>query len=342
MPRLVSEVIEALTRLGVEDVGSHLAVYKLPSMRREMVLLSKQPLTDELRNRAFGELSPEIEEHIHLLFPAPEGREDNLINRIVLDGWEAASEEAAFDLSPCSDDRPFTAQMGLWGNFSWQKLAELSPMAELRGFPLAKMLIVIILLIIVLIVLPLNLVPYLRREGDKLGAVPWLYFFAIGVGFMAVEVVLIQKYTLFIGHPTYSLATVLLTLLVCSGIGSRFAGRVPSRIAFPAIVAWLLLEIFGFRSITTALGSLALAPRVLVSIFLIAPLGFFMGVPFPKAGLRVGALIDWGFAVNGGSSVLGATLVVLVAFSYGFSVALSMGAAFYLFAYGLISLERGW
>jgi spermidine synthase len=341
MPRLVSELIEALTSLGVEDVRSHFAIYKLPSMRREMMLLSKRPLTDELRNHAFGELTPEIEEHIHLLYPAPESRQDNLINQIVLNGWRAASDSTTFDLSPCGDDRPFTAQLGLWKNFSRDKLEKVSPMAEMRGFPLSKILIVVILLVVAAIILPLNLLPYLV-SGEKLRTVPWLYFFSIGIAFMSVEVILIQKYALFVGHLTYSLAAVLLTLLIFSGLGSRFATRVASGAAFIAIVGWLLLDVFVFERITSALGHLTMGPRILLTSLLIAPLGFFMGMPFPKGGLRVGALVDWGFAVNGAASVVGATLIILVAFTHGYGIALLLGALVYLVALALYSWKRAW
>ena len=72
---------------------------------------------------------------------------------------------------------------------------------------------------------------------------------------------------------------------------------------------------------------------------LLAPLGFFMGMPFPKGTLKVGELVDWGFAVNGTASVLGSTLIVLIAFSYGFKIALLVGAFMYLCAFGLISLK---
>ena len=83
-------------------------------------------------------------------------------------------------------------------------------------------------------------------------------------------------------------------------------------------------------------------PRILISALLIAPLGFFMGIPFPKAALKVGPLVDWGFAVNGAASVLGSTLVVLIVFNFGFSVALRIGALLYLAAFYLITREKAW
>ncbi len=341
MPRLVSALIEALEELGVEDPGAHFAVYDLPQMRRNLLLLSKQPLTDEIRQNAYGGLTEEKFEAIHLLYPAPEGLEENLINRIVTEGWENVADSAPIDISPPTDDRPFVAQMGLWKNFQWDRLERLSGYADFQGFPLSKAVIATVLAVVVLLILPLNLAPYLRK-GRRLRAIPWLYFFAIGVAFMSVEVVLIQKYALFIGAPVYSIATVLLTLLIASGIGSRFSRDVSDGVAFAGILVWVALDIFLFGRITESLAGLALFPRLLVTGVLIAPLGFFMGMPFPKGTLRVGDLIDWGFAVNGAASVLGATGIVVVAFTFGFTTALLVGALLYLAAFGLIALRRGW
>jgi len=159
---------------------------------------------------------------------------------------------------------------------------------------------------------------------------------------MIVEVILIQKYTLFIGPSVYSIIAVLFTLLLSSGIGSRFAGNFNAKIVFPGIIAWILLDIFVFKHLTYALGGLEMFPRILVTAILIAPLGFLMGIPFPKAGLRVGGLIDWGFAVNGAASVFGSTLIILIAISYGFTLSLIMGAICYLIAFALIELKKKW
>jgi len=341
MPRLVSEVIDALKDLGVENPSDHFAVYNLPRLRRNVLLLSKRPLTDQLRYRAYGELTPEHQQHIHLLYPAHDTLQSNLINQIVLNGWQAMRDSAKVNISPCTDDRPFVAQMGLWRNLDRDKLENVSQYAEFYGFPLSKITIAIILLVVIAIIVPLNLLPYLGK-GDKLRFAPWLYFFLIGAAFMGVEVVLIQKYTLFVGASVYSIATVLLVLLTASGIGSRFSGQVDNGIAFLGIVGWLLLDILVLGRVTGGLAFLPVGARVIVTALLIAPLGFFMGMPFPKGALRVGELVDWGFAVNGAASVLGATLIVFVAFTYGFTAALLAGAVLYLAAFGLISLRKSW
>jgi len=341
MPRLVTMVKEALEDEGVDHPTDHFAVYNLPRLRRNLLLLSKRPLTDALRYRAYGELTPEFQQHIYPLYPAPDSVQANLVNQIVLNGWRAMQDSAAINLSPCTDDRPFVARMGLMKNLTRESIESVNKYAEFYGFPLSTITIVIILAVVLVIVIPLNLLPYLRK-GDKLKLVPWLYFFLIGMAFMSVEVVLIQKYTLFIGASVYSIAAVLLVLLVSSGVGSRFAGHVGVKVVFLSIAAWLLLDVFVLRHVTGALVGLPMIARVAVAAILIAPLGFFMGMPFPKGALRVGDLVDWGFAVNGAASVLGATLVVLVAFSYGFTTALLAGAALYLAAFGLLSARRAW
>ncbi len=341
MPRIVSEVMDALERCNVQDVTSHFAVYNWPQARRNILLFSKRPLTNEIINHALtGEKTLEGS-YFQVLYPPADSLRGNLIDRIVENGWRAASDSAMTDISPCTDNRPFIAQMGLWRNITVSKMEKLMPHSDLFGFPLSKIIIVIVLLVVLVLIIPLNLIPYFFSE-KKLKPVPWLYFFTIGMAFMIVEIILIQKYSLFIGPSVYSIVTVLLTLLLASGIGSRFSEKVPARWAFAGIILWLLLDIFLFGAVTDSLRTLSLLPRILTGAALIFPLGFFMGMPFPKGALKVGELIDWGFAVNGAASVLGSTAIVLVAFGWGFAPALLIGAALYGIAYGLLSKKTAW
>jgi hypothetical protein len=341
MPRVVSEVVDALRRLGVERPEQHFAVYRLPKLRRHVLLLSKRPLTDEIRYRAYGPLTPERQATMHLVHPAPDSLKGRLINQIVTRGWRPVADTARVNISPCTDDRPFIAQMGLWRNLHRDRLAKVSPYADFTGLPISQLILLIVLGVVGVLMIPLVLLPYLTSR-EKLPAAGWLYFLLIGMAFMSVEVILIQKYTLFVGASTYSTATVLLTLLIAAGVGSRFAACVAVRTAFLAIVAWLLLDVTVFPAVTGALSALPVLARILVTACLLAPLGFYMGMPFPRGVLRVGPLVDWGFAVNGVGSVLGATLIVLCAFTFGFRLALLAGAGLYLAAFGLLAAERLW
>lgn len=337
VPRLVPALIDALAGAGVAQPGEHFAVYDLPRLHRQMILISKRPLTDEIRDNAFGPLTAENYGEIHLLYPAPEALGENLINRIVRDGWRAAAATVPVNIAPCTDDRPFVGQMGRWANFHWEKpKAALSGM-DVRGYPYAQLMVVLILLVTLVLIVPLNLLPAIGR-GPRLGAAPWMYFFAIGVAFMAVEVVLIQKYTLFVGPSAYSIATLLVTLLIGAALGSRWSARVGTLPAFTGLVLWLLLEAFVLQRLALEMTGAAPALRIGMTVVLVAPLGFFMGMPFPKGAARVGTLVDWGLAVNGAASVVGAAGGLLVAMTFGFRAALLSAAALYVVAGLLLAL----
>ena len=130
--------------------------------------------------------------------------------------------------------------------------------------------------------------------------------------------------------------TILFVLLASSGIGSMMSRRFKNHWPFLFIAGWILLDIFAFPYLTNALGGMGLAARIFITTLLIAPLGFFMGMPFVKGSEKAGELIDWGFAINGAASVIGSTLVLIPVFNYGFSSGLVFAIIFYLAAYFLL------
>ncbi len=338
VPRLLSSCIDAMKSMGITDYKKHIAVYELPQFRRTILLVSKSPLKQEVILNAIGGLGPEHSGNI-LAYPLMPGVFPGLISDIIEKGWQNV-HTSTIDLSPPVDDKPFVAQMGLWKNFSLSGIARLEPY-EFFGYPLAKTIIVIILAVIAVLMIPLNFIPYFMK-GDKLKPAPFLYFFAIGFGFMSIEVILIQKYNLLLGASLYSLIAVLFVILAASGIGSRFSGRISDKLCFGAIIALVLADAFVYKELIYAAGELSLTMRLIAVILFLAPLSFFLGMPFPKAAARVGGLIDWGFSVNGAASVFGSTFIMLVAFSYGFTVSLVLGAAAYLAAFVLIAAKKKW
>jgi hypothetical protein len=338
MPRLVSGVMTALGDLGVQRPADHIAVYKIPNLRRHALLLSKQPLTNELRQAALGDLNVEGRAMKHLVYPLPEGAENNLINRIVTEGWQQVADAAEVEVSPSLDNRPFIAQMGLMRNFEFEKLKSTHAIGDVMGFPLSKSILALIAMVVVAIVVPLNLLPY-AGSGDKLPGRFWAYFFCIGVAFMIVEIVLIQKYTLLIGASIYSIGTVLLTLLIASGAGARYARKFPAFMPFASIAVWMVLLLLLDDTLIAATNYLPMPLRALSVALVVFPLGFFMGMPFVKGALKVGELVDWGFAVNGAASVLGATLAIVLAFNIGYASTLLIAAGFYIAA-GILLIRQ--
>jgi hypothetical protein len=339
MPRLVSEVMEALEAGGVERPEEHFCVYALPRMRRQLLLLSRRPLTEEIRQNAIRPLSPEIHEDIHLLFPAADSLAQNVVNQVVLHGWRAAQDSSRVDLSPCDDDRPFTAQLGRWRNLGGVMEKGLVPY-EFLGFPASRLILVSILVVVLFLAVPPLFLP-LRSTGPRLTGRGAAYFALLGAAFMMVEVVLLQRWTLFAGASTWTFTTILVALLVGAGIGSRCAVRFPDSWPFLGAVLWLLLELGPLPAFRGALFHLGQGARLAWAAGLLLPLGFCLGMPFPKGALRVGEAVDWGFAVNGVASVVGSVTALLVAFRFGMPAALLAAAGLYATA-GFLLPRLGW
>jgi predicted membrane-bound spermidine synthase len=175
----------------------------------------------------------------------------------------------------------------------------------------------------------------------------WLgYFGLLGAGFMLVEVALLQRFVLLLGHPVYSLTVTLFSLLLGTGVGSFLSRRIADENVRARLLAALFgVALLGLAAIVTlppliraAIGA-TLAARVALAVALMFPAGLLMGVPLP-AGVRLLArgrpeLLPWAWAMNGALSVLGATLAVFIAMNWGFSVTLLAGAAVYAGAAGL-------
>jgi hypothetical protein len=170
-----------------------------------------------------------------------------------------------------------------------------------------------------------------------------LLFSLLGIGFMMIEIPLFQNFILFLGQPAYSAAILLFSLLIGAGIGSWTCDVrstwSPSFRLNVAAIATGLIAIADALFLKQLLGHFLWMPfiiRVMISFFLLMPLGFFMGMLFPtgmkllqKANLS--SIIPKMWAVNGIGSVLGATLSISISISYGFSYAILLGGVTYLF-----------
>src|ERR1043165_7828383 len=163
-----------------------------------------------------------------------------------------------------------------------------------------------------------------------------VYFAALGFGFIAVELALLQHLTLLVGHPIYTLSVLLFTLLAFGGIGASLSSRWSMWQACAAVAIIGGVEALALPKLVPALLWLPLWGRIVVAIILIAPLGLAMGMPFPR-GLKQtgeGSLpappFYWG--LNGIMSVIGSVTTVFVALIWGFQAAMLMGSACYVLA----------
>jgi len=206
---------------------------------------------------------------------------------------------------------------------------------------LGAMCIAVTLLTILCIVVPLLLTG--RKSWVAAGGPLFLFFAAIGLGFMLVEVSQLQRLMIFLGHPTYSLSTVLFTLLLSSGAGSYSTGsshHADSKLWSVARLLGLLvaLALFGLVTphVVAAFASSSTPARIVVAAGILFPLGFFMGMAFPlgmkAASARSDALTPWLWGLNGAASVMASVVAFLIVLGSGVSTAFWTGFACYTVA----------
>lgn len=259
-------------------------------------------------------------------------------------GREDFSARYKFNIEPASDDRPYFFHF-----FKWRTLPELLALRGQGGMPLLDWgypvliatLIQAIAVALVLILLPLR---FLARDRDAATMPPGLrsrvalYFLALGFGFMFIEIAFIQKFILFLSHPLYAVAVVLCAFLIFAGLGSRASGRLsptPRKLRWPfalivlLALAYLVLLPPLFRELI-ALPDLI---KIALSVMLIAPLAFAMGMPFPLGLASVAAqdetLLPWAWGINGFASVVAAILATVLAIHLGFNAVVLLALLLY-------------
>lgn len=237
-----------------------------------------------------------------------------------------------FDLTPASDDRPYFFHF-----FRAEAAAELFSMRAAGGMALldwgyftAWATLAQAILLAALLLLPS------RKRGG--GAPVFAYFAALGLGFMLLEIAFMQQLVLLLGHPVYAVALVLAAFLVGAGLGARVSPRFAGRMGWVvlAIIALAIAELLLLPHLAAALAHWPLVARMAAAALLIAPLAFFLGMPFP---LGLAALGDnhpaaaWAWGVNGAASVIAAIAAQLMAAHFGFGIVVLAGASLYLLAW---------
>ena len=315
VPRLVSN---SVALLGAEEAAKRLLVLlerrgtdrEPPQM---IFALRKQPFTEQETAEVlrWEKARPVIVPGRHVEAPYA----DLLAGRKTLSQYAA---EATERVDPVTDNRPFffarSKPLGLHWGMSAGLLGIFATMLLLctvfvaRGRPAAA--------------------------SRPAYAASVLYFAGLGVGFIAVELALLQHLTLLLGHPIFTMSVLLSSLLLFGGLGSSRSGNARPRLVCALIAGLAALYALLLPLLVPSLLPLPLAARMAVAVVLIAPLGFAMGMPFPRglvAASRAGLPAPpfyWG--LNGVWSVAGSLLTVVVAVSLGFTAAMLVGCAAYV------------
>ncbi|MGH9796239.1 MAG: hypothetical protein ACRD5G_15845, partial [Candidatus Acidiferrales bacterium] len=270
-----------------------------------------------------------------------------IISARSLDQLNGLRESGYFDYSPAYDASPFFFNAlrlrnvpQVWRN---RGLAEgnLQALLFVLGFMLAAMLLVLLT-----VVLPLARRARLngtRQQAERAPAGAIVYFIAIGMGFLLVEIAMMQQLSILLGHPIYSMAVVLAGVILAAGVGSlaserlRFSSSLASR--GPAFAAALVVVAYAAAAVPAIHASVAgvLSQRIALSLALVMPPGFVMGFCFP-VGLRwmvkLGqeANLPWMWALNGAASVLASFLAILISMETSITASALTGAGCYALA----------
>ncbi|MEE9126905.1 MAG: SAM-dependent methyltransferase, partial [Planctomycetota bacterium] len=171
---------------------------------------------------------------------------------------------------------------------------------------------------------------------------------ALGMGFMFVEISMMQKMIIFLGHPTYALSVVLASILGFAGLGSLVSGRLPLlrrrnlHLLTAIIVVLIIVTGLVVRLLLPHLLGFSLAARIAMAVIILMPTAFVLGMPFPL-GIRMlerrcPQLLPWGWAINGFLSVFSSIFCVVLSMAIGFTWVFLLAAAVYLL--GMLAVSR--
>jgi spermidine synthase len=353
--RVVAVAMDALHTLGVMNPAPHFIVASEGALDEDgipvVVLAKKTPFTaeEEAAVHAHFERYDDLEP---LYLPSDPGQ-NPFSDLIASDDPYAFARGYSYNISPVRDNAPFffftlkTSQIlgerGLKQGIDWK--------VNLGVLVLLVVFIISLAAVVAFLILPLAL----RSRNLSHSPLPLLYFIAVGLGYILVEIAFIQRFVLFLGHPTYALTVVIFLLMLSSGAGSLFSRLWLPRtelvwIPLLLVIATLVADVFFLPSRLAAFVGLAFGYRLLVSGVLLIPLGFVMGMPFPTglrslasetdqsiAGGAQGNAVEWAWAMNAAASVLGSVLAMVIAIQFGLNVTLACGAGAYLLALLLTS-----
>ena len=347
--RLVSLAISALGDLGQHDAWRHVLVGRAGGKSElhgfgalDTVIISLSPLSDADVARARQAFADAHMEAIYLPGDPPRNEFAQLLLAQDPLQWERSYR---FDITPVSDNRPFffyTVQPRDVSAFILQTGSRSADYKVNVAVPklFDAMIVSVIAVGIILILPPLVLGTRLPHEGSVRSFL--LYFLVIGMGYILIEVAMIQKFVLFLGHPTYALTVVIFSMLISSGLGSyasrKLIGDDPRRLVIALGIVALLVGILAaiVQPVLSNGVGLPFFVKVTATVLMLAPAGFAMGLPFPT-GLRMlerahQPSVRWAWSLNAAASVLGSVGALVLALYLGIVQTLLIGGALYLVA----------
>ncbi len=355
--RSLSVAMAALFNQGVTDAKQHIVL--VSSANIATLVISKSPFTQE-QLAAIEKTSIEKDFKIVLIpnQPAPDSILGQLISAKNVDELNDISDEEFFDVSPSSDMRPFFFnQARLTQPLEVAKLA-LKPLEDGHYVSMGQAkatfnlyLIIIFSAVMVALVIILPLLKTVENKTSKSVMSGTLYFMLIGLGFMFMEISLLQALGVFLGHPIYGLSVVLFSLIISAGVGSLISEKLTLN-TLPRQIIWCLITCgygilmsYNLKGIFYSYAEVDIVTRVMISIAIMSPAGLLMGFGFPT-GLRLTEQYDsrataWFWGINGAAGVLGSSIAIALNIALGIDQTLIVaGACYALLSIAFIALHK--
>ena len=354
--RLISLAMAALDRLGEKEAWRHVLVGREGTSAdlkgwgaKDTVTISRKPLSDADIAKALKAFKDARMEAVYV----PGAPNKTPFSALLLSKDPAEFQRNyAFNIAPVDDNQPFffyTVQprdLAAFLTSTGSKSADLKVNVAVPKL-FASLAVSLVAVLIILILPPLVLRTKLPTDASVRGFL--FYFLAIGVGYILIEVALIQKFVLFLGHPTYALTVVIFSMLVSSGLGSFVSRKIVADknsrliLVLAAVAAAVAILAVLVTPLLTAGVGLPLAVKIVLTVAMLAPAGFVMGIPFPT-GLRLlearhEPSVRWAWSINAAASVLGSVGALVLALYLGLVQTLLAGGGLYLVALLVIAIS---
>lgn len=343
--RVITIADAALRRLGVADTSKNMILIADASRNYSVFLLSATPFSREQAQQVLDTCA--AKGFLPLAVPYFPREPSNAYETLIhLPDKTDFIRDYPFDISVTTDDKPFFFEHSKWLN-AW-KYPDYIFNKYNGQLVLILTTVLVVLLAAIFITIPARYGLKRAEPGGPRRAV-LVFFAALGLGYVLVEMVLVQKLTLYLGNPAYALAVVLSAMLGFSGVGSLVSGKLPG--AAPkrlvacclAVAATLVLYRFALDPLLTGTLAAPVGTRVAFALAALALPATLMGMPFPTAVSALQSqkdLVVRGWVVNGYCSVLAACLAMILAITFGFHAVLLTGAAVYALAAAARPLGR--
>ncbi len=332
--KLLATLVETHEKNSISPVENHLAAIR--GWGTISFVLKKSPLVpaeiSEIRSfcrRMFFD---------PVLLPGIKHEERSVYNRLQDDHFfdytdnimsgdrEKFYREYDFNIKPATDNMPYFSQFLKLSRYN--KMQEIFGQSAVPFLEIGYMVVLITFLqitiaAVILILLPLFVIGW--QGGGKAYTV--MHFSGIGLGFMFIEIILIQQFILYFGNPIYAAAAVISGMLICSGAGSLVSSRLSTSNkditkVLSLVIFFIILYIALLVPLLRLTINLPLLVKILFSLLFISPAAFFMGMPFPLGLRRLSeknkTLIPWAWGINGCLSVISTALATIIAVEAGF------------------------